>query len=69
MTLQCSEHVYFYAEFEIYVQAVCNAMHLTHLTYCCHQPEVIDGLPHKEMEICDLTCAICCRGVMSTYKT
>jgi len=36
MTLQCSEHVYFLAEFEIFVQSVCNAMHLTLLTHCCH---------------------------------
>jgi hypothetical protein len=69
MTLQCSEHVYFFAEFEIYVQSVCNAMHLTHLTLCCHQSEVINVLPRKEMGIYDVTCAVYCRGIVCTYKT
>ena len=56
MTLWCSEHVYFFAEFEIFVQSVCNAMCSTHLTQCCHQPEVRDVLPHKEMEVYYLIC-------------
>jgi len=60
--------VYFFAEFEISVQSVCNAMHSTRLTHCCHQPEVTDVLPHKEMEVYDLTCAVCCRGIISAYK-
>lgn len=66
MTLQCSEHVYFFAEFEIYVHSVCNGIHLTHLTLCCHQSEV---LPRKEMGIYDVTFAVYRRGIVSTYKT
>jgi hypothetical protein len=52
----------FFAEFEIFVQSVFNAMHLTLLTHRCHQPEVTDVLRHKGMEIYDLTYAVCCRG-------